>query len=202
MATHFRTFATLVLVAFVGMGVASLMGYDVGFSEAPSHSFLPTATETPATPTPTPNARERERWGAVRPADVRAAFHERLDAYRQNRSRMPLSANGRLRAVADEHSADMAAEGYVATDDPNGKTARERMRDAGVNCRNGRELVAAVRPDDGPDRSASALARTLFARWTDARSEIELMSSIGATRSGLGLYATDDGTVYATLDVC
>lgn len=206
MATHFRTFAALVLVAFVGLGVASLFGYDV--SGGADLDDLPGATpDGTATATPTPSAAERERWGTIRKPDVRTAFYRRLNDLRRDRSRMPVSQNGGLRAVAENHSADMAAEGYLATEDPDGGTAEERMWDAGIGCGSGREVVAAVRlAEGGPNgtrvESADALAGTLFDRWTDVREDRRVLLTIGATRAGLGLYATDDGRVYATLDVC
>lgn len=206
MATHFRTFAALVLVAFVGLGVASLLGYDVGVGA--DLDDVPGATPAGnATATPTPSAEERERWGSIRKADVRTAFYERLNDLRQNRSRMPVSPNGGLRAVAENHSEEMAVEGYLSTDDPNGGTAEERMRESEVGCQSGREVVAAVDlSDGGPNgtrvESADALAGTLFDRWTEAEDDRRVLLTIGATRAGLGLYATDDGRVYATLDVC
>ncbi|MFB6282140.1 MAG: CAP domain-containing protein [Haloferacaceae archaeon] len=197
MATHFRKFAALVLVAFVGLGVASLAGYEVGVYLEPEEAEIPTPTATP-----TPDAAERARWGDLRKADVRTAFRERLNGLRTNRSRMPLTPVRGLRRVAGAHSEDMATRGYLDTREPDGTTAAERLRESEVACESGRELVAAVDLAGARIEASADLARTLFDRWTDSRAERKVMLSIGASRMGLGLYATDDGRVYATLDVC
>lgn len=204
MATHFRKFAALVLIAFVGLGVASLFGYEVGVNLEPEDSPV----ELPDTPTatPTPDAEERERWGSIRKPAVRAAFLERLNDLRVNRSRLRLSSNRRLRRVATNHSEDMAIRDYLDTREPDGTTAEERLRESDAACNSGREAVAAVRlGGDGSGTridDADDLARTLFDRWNDSEADREVLLTIGASRMGLGLYATDGGTVYATLDVC
>lgn len=203
MATHFRKFAALVLVAFVGLGVASLAGYEVGVNIEPGES--PIATPATPTATPTPDAAERERWRGIRKPDVRTAFRQRLNDLRINRSRMSLRSTRTLRRVATNHSREMAVEGYLDTRSPDGTTAEERLRESDAACGSGREVVAAVDLDGGTGPrigGATDLARTLFDRWTDSDSERKVLLAIGASRMGLGLYATDGGAVYATLAVC
>ncbi|MFB6301657.1 MAG: CAP domain-containing protein [Haloferacaceae archaeon] len=204
MATHFRKFAALVLVAFVGLGVASLFGYEVGVNLEPEDSPIGTPGGN-VTATPTPSAEERARWRGIRKPDVRTAFRERLNRLRENRSRLRLRPDRRLRRVATAHSEDMAVEGYLNTTEPDGTTAEERLRESDAGCNAGRELVAAVRLGGGNGTridSADDLARTLFDRWTATEADRRVMLTIGASRMGLGLYATDGGTAYATLDIC
>ena len=96
---------------------------------------------------------------------------------RQNRSRTPASPNGGRRSVAENHSEDVAVGGYLATDDRDGGTAEERLREAEGGWQSGRDVVAAIRPVD------------------EARTE-------RASRASAPSRARSSSGMYAALDVC
>jgi uncharacterized protein YkwD len=113
----------------LGIGIGSLDG-------APLYSILFAVPESAAFARETAALRDRER---VRAELVTLINDERRRADKQGvprqatGGRQPLSVDSRLDAAAQRHADDMLAGSYFAHRDPDGKTVRERARDAGFD---------------------------------------------------------------------
>lgn len=59
-------------------------------------------------------------------------FDSQFAALRREKGLAPLQSNSGLDAVAQSHSADMLAHGYIAHEDRNGQRAQARVRRAGI----------------------------------------------------------------------
>jgi uncharacterized protein YkwD len=76
------------------------------------------------------------------PARVRAAILDRVNAARRKAGAPPLRASPLLDQSAQKHAEDMLARGYFAHESPDGKTVRERAREAGYDWRTIGENIA------------------------------------------------------------
>jgi uncharacterized protein YkwD len=104
----------------VGIGIGRLR-----LDGAPLYSILFAVPESAAFARETAALRDRER--------VRAEVATRIDDERRRTGRQPLTADSRLDAAAQRHADDMLARSYFAHRDPDGKTIRERAREAGFD---------------------------------------------------------------------
>ena len=68
-------------------------------------------------------------------ARVRAAMLASVNAERKKAGARPLSPNARLDRAAQRHAEDMLARAYFAHQSPEGKSVRERSREAGYEWR-------------------------------------------------------------------
>ena len=114
------TFRRLLEPTYVDLGIG--LGRLDG---APLYSILFAVPESVAFARETAALRDRER--------VRAELVTRIDAERRSAGRQPLAVDSRLDAAAQRHADDMLARSYFAHRDPDGKTVRERARDAGFD---------------------------------------------------------------------
>jgi uncharacterized protein YkwD len=73
---------------------------------------------------------------------VRAGILAEVNAQRKRAGAPPLSANALLNKAAQRHAEDMLARGYFAHESPQGKTVRERAREAGYEWRTVGENIA------------------------------------------------------------
>jgi uncharacterized protein YkwD len=92
---------------------------------APLYSILFAVPESEAFARATAGLRDRER--------ARAELVTRVDDERRHAGRQPLTVDFRLDAAAQRHADDMLARSYFAHRDPDGKTVRERGREAGFD---------------------------------------------------------------------
>jgi len=104
----------------VGIGIGRLR-----LDGAPLYSILFAVPESAAFARETAALRDRER--------VRAELVTRVDEERRRAGRQPLTVDSRLEAAAQRHADDMLARSYFAHRDPDGKTIRERAREAGFD---------------------------------------------------------------------
>jgi uncharacterized protein YkwD len=104
----------------LGIGIGRLDG-------APLCSILFAVPQSTAFARETAGLRDRER--------VRAELVTRVDDERRRAAagRQPLTVDSRLDAAAQRHADDMLARSYFAHRDPDGKTVRERAREAGFD---------------------------------------------------------------------
>ncbi len=104
----------------VGIGIGRLR-----LDGAPLYSILFAVPQSTAFARETAALRDRER--------VRAELVTRVNDERRRAGRQPLAADSRLDAAAERHADDMLARSYFAHRDPDGKTVRERAREAGFD---------------------------------------------------------------------
>ncbi len=104
----------------VGIGIGRLR-----LDGAPLYSILFAVPESAAFARETAALRDRER--------VRAELVTRIDDERRRAGRQPLTVDSRLDAAAQRHADDMLGRSYFAHRDPDGRTIRERAREAGFD---------------------------------------------------------------------
>jgi uncharacterized protein YkwD len=102
----------------LGIGIGRLDG-------APLYSILFAVPQSTAFARETAALRDRER--------VRAELVTRVDDERRRAGRQQLTFDSRLDEAAQRHADDMLARSYFAHRDPDGKTVRERVREAGFD---------------------------------------------------------------------
>jgi len=104
----------------LGIGIAKLRG-------TPLYVFLFAVPEAEFFARATASLRD--------PARVRALILEKANAVRRKAGVPPLRASSQLDRAAQKHAEDMLARGFFAHESPDGKTVRERAREAGYDWR-------------------------------------------------------------------
>jgi uncharacterized protein YkwD len=104
----------------LGIGISKLRG-------APLYVFLFATPEAEFFARATASLRDAGR--------VRAAVLEQVNAARRKAGAQPLRASAQLDQAAQKHAEDMLARGFFAHESPEGKTVRERAREAGYDWR-------------------------------------------------------------------
>ncbi|WP_254543919.1 CAP domain-containing protein [Halomarina pelagica] len=151
-------------------------------------------------------ARVEREIVAIVNADVRAKASGDLPA---------LARTDDLDAMARFHSDNMVAQGYPAHA-AGGYTTLERYEtfdlydqcrvpdDTRSGVREGRELevVSRVELSAGDVPGERAIARAIVTGWTDDPDARTKLTYRYAERVGTGVSVTDEGYVYATLDLC
>jgi len=103
-----------------GIGIAKLRG-------TPLYVFLLATPEAEFFARATASLRDSAR--------VRAAVLAQVNAARLKARAQPLRASSQLDQAAQKHAEDMLARGFFAHESPDGKTVRERSREAGYDWR-------------------------------------------------------------------
>jgi uncharacterized protein YkwD len=180
-----------------------------------------TATDRP-TPTPTATPVPDDDGDRVDDALVRQVFLSYLNAERSSRGLGTLTLRPELTLMGETQARNMATHEYVGHVQPDGTTIRDRYEARGLlpECRleqrgtdryyPGAENAAqtwfnrSVRTDDGLDYigNESDLGEELFEMWLNSPSHREAMLVSSADEMGLGLTVTDEGKVYAALELC
>ncbi|WP_435128347.1 CAP domain-containing protein [Halobaculum sp. D14] len=152
-------------------------------------------------------------------------FIQYLNRERSSRGLQNVSKWSVLTEMGRAHSRDMAEKGYFAHKEPDGDTIKDRYNQRGLlpKCRlpisgtdryyAGAENIAKthintqVRAEwaDGGTYSVYGeqdLARAIFQMWMHSPEHRKAMLVASADQAGLGLYITENGTVYASLELC
>ncbi|MFC7235209.1 CAP domain-containing protein [Halosegnis marinus] len=118
---------------------------------------------------------------------------------RTARGHAPLEPNASLAAVADAHSADMAARDYVNHTAPNGSGVAERYERFGIDCFGSENIY--YTPNGALLVSERTLAERVVAEWLDSPGHRETLLG-NFSRQGIGVVVAGDGGVYVTQNVC
>ena len=213
--------------AFVGLelgggaGVASPTPTptpDGGENGGATPTATATATASP-TPTPVPTVSPSE----FNRTEIELAVQSRVNAEREERGHQRLRRFGVAVEMARFHSENMAEQGFVSHSADGLRTIdrykrfeiHDRCRtedDTGTGIREGDELetlakVTAGRPVqvDGETRyyrNETAVANAVVDRWLAEEAASRKLFLGPADEVGVGVVVTDDGGVYATLDLC
>ncbi|MFB6119150.1 CAP domain-containing protein [Halosegnis sp.] len=119
---------------------------------------------------------------------------------RTARGLAPLAANTTLAGVADAHSADMAARGYVNHTAPDGTTVAERLAQAGLTCPGGENIY--YTPNGRLLVTERGLAERVVAEWLRSPGHRRALLDTGYTRQGIGVVVGGDGGIYVTQNLC
>lgn len=189
--------------------------------ESGGSSSVATATPTPtsesnymSTPTPEIGIDERE---------VEQRFMELLNEERRSRGLQPVRVDSELRAMGESHSRVMAVNNHYEHVEPDGDTIEDRYEQRGLlpECElpiegsrrfyRGAENINLVNlgrtfvtyNDSTVDIDTEGeLATVLFREWMHSEGHREAMLVYSADEAGLGLYITERGEVYASLELC
>lgn len=115
----------------------------------------------------------------------------------------------RLSAFARKKSYHMAANDYVGHQPPDGDRTLKWLKDAGYECGAFGETLlqtawkAPIEELDGQTiTTESGLAQEVVAGLADSPPHKQLLLSARYHTTGVGIYVTEDGTVYATILLC
>ena len=148
----------------VGIGIGRLR-----LDGAPLYSILFAVPQSAAFARETAALRDRER--------VRAEVVTRIDDERRRAGRPALTVDSRLEAAAQRHADDMLARSYFAHRDPDGKTIRERAREAGFDWSAVGENIA----------EGQQSVKEVVESWMRSAGHRENILDRRYTRTGIGL---------------
>jgi uncharacterized protein YkwD len=119
---------------------------------------------------------------------------------RADRGLAPLDANATLARVADAHSGDMAARGYVNHTAPNGSTVADRYDRFGLDCAGSENIY--FTPNGELSVTERAFARRVVEEWIASPGHRETLLDPDFSRQGVGIAVGTDGGVYVTQNIC
>ncbi|ELY57616.1 CAP domain-containing protein [Natronolimnohabitans innermongolicus] len=203
-----------------GDGFEGPGGIDGGSSPPPS-------SESPSVGDREPNVTDPDDPGASRyETDVETIDSETVEEFvhaEVNDRRADhdddleaLEWDGTVASVARAHSGDMAEQDYFDHVNQEGDAPMERFQDVDDYCRGYGENIALTYVDRTVQDSASdgtvhyqtaeELAEGLVNQWMNSTSHREAILEEGSVpdwdRGGVGVYLTDDGSVYASHNFC
>ena len=124
-------------------------------------------------------------------AVVEDALLRELNAERTGRDLQPVRMLPELSTVARAHSTEMASHGYFAHDSSRGRTAEQRLMDAGI---------VAVRSGENLSRSTTSDAAPIVKSWLGSPSHRAILLDPSFDAIGIGVAADDVGLFYVTAD--
>lgn len=209
----------MILAALIGTGTLTLGPVMEAVESASSGGH---ASDVPA-------GEETEDAGIVQEGynlnRTEALFIRYLNQERSSRGLQNVSKRSVLTEMGREHSRDMAEKDYFAHEEPDGDTIRDRYQQRGLlpECRlpilgtdryyAGAENIAQLHVDTqlqadwAEDGTFSVyneenLARAISEMWMHSKGHREAMLVASADEAGLGIYITETGEVYASLELC
>jgi uncharacterized protein YkwD len=126
------------------------------------------------------------------------AVHQSVNGLREDAGVGRLTHNDDIAAVARAHSADMAARDFFAHRNPDGQTARDRLREAGEPCAAPGENLAQL--EVAPD-SPAEFGLTVAGQWDRSDRHRENLLREGYRREGIGVELRD-GSAWITQLLC
>ena len=210
-----RTFGALavvlVLAVTVGFGLLVLgpgeSGGDGGAGATPTTAETPAGTGTQtssavATPseaaggtvTPTPTVTR----ATVQPNLLASEIHDGINSYRSEEFREPLSYEQAFQDPLHAHAADMAEEGYLGAEGPDGTTVTDRL----ANVSNCRPATAFARYEPDGQINERAVADTIVDRWRESQESSDTVLTTVYNEVTIGVAQSSDGTVYVALAAC
>ncbi|SIS03368.1 CAP domain-containing protein [Natronorubrum thiooxidans] len=191
---------------------------DTGPFPPPSSEPPPAGERNPAVTDPADPGESTVQTDVetVDSATVEDFVHAEVNDRRADHDLAPLEWDGTVASVARAHSSDMADREYFDHVTPDGEEPMDRFTAVDDYCRAYGENIAQTwidRPvgEPGTDdtvryQTAEALATGLVDQWMNSTPHRQAILEEGTVpawdRGGVGVYLTDDGTVYATHNFC
>lgn len=204
------------------------------FEPDSNQTTLPTDNQSPTTPTAAPSYTLNASWDTktdpndpgisafqtakqnVTSPAVEYYIHQKVNKFRQQHGRSPLTNSHYISSVARAHSADMAKQSFFSHINPAGESPWERFGQSwDTACPAGySENIAAnwlgtksERPDGSAAtaRTAEEIATVIVEQWKHSSQHRSNMLNQNWTAVGTGVYIYDRGTaakVYATQNFC
>lgn len=133
---------------------------------------------------------------SISPTKVEQAVHTVTNQYRTEHNLPMLSYSGHLSGIALQHSRDMAVREYFDHQSPDGDGTEDRYRAHKHSDNSYGENIAYRQP--GPTISVIDLAESIVDGWMDSKGHRENILQERFREEGIGVYTTNDGTVYVT----
>ncbi|WP_158303756.1 CAP domain-containing protein [Natronomonas pharaonis] len=155
----------------------------------------PSNGETKLSGVPNPSSSNHSSIDGERLEDE---IHHKINDKRESLDRQRLEKSERVRRIARGHSKSMATGDFYAHVDTDGndQTDRHEMYDGCTLV--GENIIIGHKQD----RGVNEIAESLVERWVDSEGHYENLKSQGHNVSGVGVYVTEDGTIYATQNFC
>lgn len=219
------------VIALTAMAVGAFVGMELGGAGPVTDTPTPaggtaTPTATPAGGTATATAggggggATPTRTATATPApdidreELRSAVVAEVNERRSGRSLQRLSTDSTLAEMAQFHSDNMAAQGYLSNT-ADGYTTAERYEefdlanrcriadDSNTGTREDEELEVLGRVTVGEDGSTvDELATAAVDAWFNATEPRRRLTYQNADQIGVGANVTDAGRAYLTVDLC
>jgi uncharacterized protein YkwD len=151
---------------------------------------VPVPSDTPsASPEPTLSAQPTPTRAAAGNAAVEDAVVALVNGLRRKARCDAVQNDPRLRQAARQHSADMAAGGFLSHTGSDGSSAADRMRGAGYDAPLSENLARGF-----------GSARDVVQGWLDSREQRQNILNCDAQAIGVGVVVGADGRPYWTQD--
>lgn len=152
-------------------------------TSAPSQAALPADT-----PSDDPSEAPASQSPPTGNPAIENAVITLVNAEREDRGDCgPVQGNAQLRDAARQHSADMAAGGFISHKGSDGSSEDDRMRAAGYDDPRSENVARGFRS-----------AKDVVKAWMGKRENRENILDCDATTIGVGIVVSDDGTPYWT----
>lgn len=142
-------------------------------------------------------------WNEVSPSleldesKTESLVYEQINDARAERDLNTMASDDALAAVARNHSQDMAERKYFNHTTPNGVEPEMRVERAGIECESVSENIVRLPRNNHEE----PLAEDAVGAWLDSPGHLMNIVDPDWTRTGVGLFTTED-TVYITQLFC
>ncbi|WP_348613649.1 CAP domain-containing protein [Halobaculum rarum] len=151
------------------------------------------------TPTPLENKTPRE--------DVNVTLSEiilvdKINDYRADSDSGRLVSDPRLARIARHHSYDMATRDFFNHTNPDGETFTDRVQESSYACGGGGENLRGVFWNRSYTQTEEELAEVILRGFIRSPEHNTGMLLPSHDTIGVGIYITEDGRTYATVNFC
>ena len=187
------TLSVLIFVAFV---------VTVGLFAAPHYGLIDLSSDpvvhAEENTTGVPEV-EASNYPGVDGKELEMAIYEAVNEKRVEVGVEPLVHAERVRLIARLHSKDMAERGYFDHENPEEQGSLERHEQYGA-CESTNENIVRVGPlkTNGTER----IVGVVIEEWSNSPGHNQSMLSSYDKVTGVGVYITENGTLYATQNFC
>lgn len=186
-------FASLAILIFMFIMVALFISVQVGIIDQEPNLDITGPDNTTGVPDV-----KASNYSDLDGEELEMALYEEVNERRVSAGRQELVHSERVRLIARIHSKDMADRDYFDHKNPEGKGSRERHAEYD-GCDSTNENIARFMISaDG----TAEIAKEIVDGWADSPGHYSVLVSKRPHVTGVGVYVTTDGIIYATQNFC
>lgn len=185
---------SLLIVSVFVILMAGSLALSTGYFDMEPDPIIQAETNT--TGVPTVNASENP---SIDGKVLEKSIFEKVNEARQYYGRKPFVHSERVRLIARLHSKDMAERGFFSHRNPDGEGSPKRHEEYG-GCDNTNENI--LKWEDIPSNDTSQIASRVVSSWKNSSGHNASMLTTYDKVSGVGVYITENRTLYVTQNFC
>lgn len=186
--------ASLVIVAVFIATMSGMFALSTGYFETEPDPVIHADTNTTGVPVV-----NRSENPAIDGKELEMAIFEAVNEVRKEYGREPFVHSERVRLIARLHSKDMADRDFFDHTNPDGQGSRERHDEYG-GCGNKNENILIWK--NISTNNTSEIASRAASLWRNSSRHNKTQLSKYYHVSGVGVYVTENRTLYVTQNFC